>query len=64
MMARQRPPSGSTALEVPPPRQISLARSQRMLDGTSQEWRPHRPTRALITADSVRCWPPKTDHSA
>ena len=35
MMARQRPPSGSTALEVPPPRQISLARSQRMLDGTS-----------------------------
>jgi hypothetical protein len=25
----------------------------------AQEWRPHRPTRALITADSVRCWPPK-----
>ena len=35
MMARQRPPSGSTVLEVPPPRQISSARSQRMLDGTS-----------------------------
>jgi hypothetical protein len=35
MMARQRPASGSTVLEGPPPRQISSARSQRMLDGTS-----------------------------
>ena len=35
MMARLRPPSGSTLLEVPPPRQISLARSQSMLDGRS-----------------------------
>jgi hypothetical protein len=35
MMVRQRPPSGSTVLEVAPPRKISSAQSRRMLDVSS-----------------------------
>ena len=35
MMLRQRPPSGSTVLQVAPLRQMSSAQSQRVLDNSS-----------------------------